>query len=61
MATERSGRYRPPLGLLGAAGDALGGQGIAEQSLRRFLSEVAARTQSECDLSQRAAAGHATA
>lgn len=42
------GRYRPPLSLLGAAGDALGGQGIAEESLRRFLAQVAARVQSQC-------------
>lgn len=51
------GRYRPPFGVFGNADDALGGHGIAEASLRRFLSEVAARIQAQCDLPEQAAGG----
>lgn len=37
------GTYRPPLGLLGAAVDAVGAHGIAEATCHRFVNEVAAR------------------
>jgi hypothetical protein len=37
------GTYNPPLGLLGAAGDALIGHRLAEASVHRFLEEVVRR------------------
>ena len=37
------GRYRPPAGLLGAAGDALLMHRVAEASVRRFVTELASR------------------
>ncbi len=37
------GRYRPPLGVVGAAVDALIGHRIAEAAVRRFVEEIAAR------------------
>lgn len=36
-----SGRYRLPLGLVGAAGDALGGRRLARASLQGFLDAIA--------------------
>jgi hypothetical protein len=36
-----SGRYEPPLGLLGSAVDAVVGHRIAEASIHRFVSDVA--------------------
>lgn len=38
---EFTGTYDPPLGLVGAAGDAVLGHRIAEASVHRFLSDVA--------------------
>lgn len=37
-----SGEYQPPLGVLGAALDAVAGRRIAEASVHRFVSDVAA-------------------
>jgi hypothetical protein len=37
------GRYRPPLGVLGDIADRLGGSGIAVESIRRFVEDVARR------------------
>jgi hypothetical protein len=37
------GEYRTPLGAVGAVADALAGRRVAENSLRRFLAEVATR------------------
>jgi hypothetical protein len=37
------GEYQPPLGVIGAAGDALAGHRVAKNSLRGFLTEVAQR------------------
>ena len=37
------GRYRPPLGVLGHLADRLGGSGIAVESIRRFVDDVARR------------------
>ncbi len=37
-----SGRYEPPLGLLGSAMDSLVGHRIAEASVHRFVTDVAA-------------------
>ena len=37
------GEYRPPLGAIGALGDALAGGRVAEKSLQRFVTEVARR------------------
>jgi hypothetical protein len=37
------GRYRPPLGVIGAAVDTLVGHRIAEAAVRRFVEEIAAR------------------
>ena len=39
---DLSGRYEPPLGLLGEAMDAIAGHRIAEASVHRFLTDVAA-------------------
>ncbi len=41
------GRYRPPLGILGNALDALVGYRVAEASVLRFVQEVAARLRTE--------------
>jgi hypothetical protein len=41
------GEYQPPLGAIGAAGDALAGHHVAENSLRGFLAEVAQRLEAE--------------
>ena len=41
------GRYRPPLGAVGKAIDALVGHRIAEASVLRFVQEVAARINAE--------------
>jgi hypothetical protein len=41
------GRYRPPLGTVGKAIDALVGHRIAEASVLRFVDEVAARINAE--------------
>jgi hypothetical protein len=41
------GRYRPPLGVLGNAVDALIGHRIAEASVLRFVQDVAARIDAE--------------
>ena len=40
-------RYRPPLGVVGQALDAVAGHRIAEASLRRFVDEVSARLRAE--------------
>jgi hypothetical protein len=45
------GRYRPPLGALGNALDALAGHRVAEASVLRFVQDVAARL--EAELSER--------
>lgn len=37
------GRYRPPLGVFGDIADRLGGSGIAAESIRRFVEDVARR------------------
>jgi copper chaperone CopZ len=37
------GRYQPPLGVLGDLADRLGGSGIAVESVRRFVEDVARR------------------
>jgi hypothetical protein len=37
------GRYRPPLGVLGGIADRLGGSGIAVESIRRFVEDLARR------------------
>ena len=37
------GRYRPPLGVIGDLADRLGGSGIAVESIRRFVDDVARR------------------
>lgn len=37
------GRYRPPVGLLGAVGDAMLMHRVAEASVRNFVSDLAAR------------------
>ena len=37
------GRYRPPLGVLGGVVDRLGGSGIADESIRHFVEDVARR------------------
>lgn len=37
------GHYRPPLGVLGDLADRLGGSGIAVESIRRFVDDVARR------------------
>jgi hypothetical protein len=41
------GEYRPPLGAVGAVGDALAGRRVAEKSLRGFLIEVARRLEAK--------------
>jgi hypothetical protein len=41
------GRYRPPLGALGHALDAMVGHPIAEASVLRFVQDVAARINAE--------------
>jgi hypothetical protein len=41
------GHYRPPLGLVGSALDAVAGHRIAEASVLRFVQDVAARINSE--------------
>jgi hypothetical protein len=41
------GEYRPPLGPVGAVGDALAGRRMAEKSLRGFLIEVARRLEAK--------------
>jgi hypothetical protein len=41
------GRYRPPLGLVGNALDAMVGHRIAEASVLRFVQDVAARISAE--------------
>jgi hypothetical protein len=41
------GEYRPPLGAIGAAGDALAGHHVAEGSLHGFLAEVAQRLEAK--------------
>lgn len=41
------GRYRPPLGAVGSALDALVGHRIAEASVLRFVQDVAARLKAE--------------
>lgn len=46
------GSYRPPLGLLGAAGDALFGKRVAEAAVHRFVDDVADRI--ELEMRQRA-------
>jgi hypothetical protein len=45
------GRYRPPLGIVGNAADALIGHRIAEASVLRFVQEVAARLCTELSAS----------
>jgi hypothetical protein len=37
------GRYRPPIGVFGAIGDAMLGHRIAEATVRRFVMELGAR------------------
>lgn len=37
------GTYRPPFGLLGAAGDAVLGKRVAEAAMHRFVTDVAER------------------
>jgi hypothetical protein len=44
---ELQGKYRPPLGLVGNAADALVGHRIAEASVHRFIEQVAAQLNSE--------------
>ena len=44
---DLDGRYRPPLGAVGQALDALVGHRIAEASVLRFLQEVASRINAE--------------
>lgn len=44
---ELSGRYKPPLGVVGDALDALVGHRVAEASVLRFVQDVAARINSE--------------
>lgn len=39
------GRYRPPLGVLGAMGDALVGHRLAELAVRNFLTDLSRRLQ----------------
>jgi hypothetical protein len=41
------GEYRPPLGAVGAVGDALAGRRVADKSLRGFLIEVARRLEAK--------------
>jgi hypothetical protein len=41
------GRYRPPLGIVGDALDALAGHRVAEASVLRFVQDVAARIRAE--------------
>jgi hypothetical protein len=41
------GRYRPPLGVVGNALDALAGHRVAEASVLRFVNDVAARIDAE--------------
>jgi hypothetical protein len=41
------GEYRPPLGAIGAAADAVAGHRVAEKSLQGFLTEVANRLQAK--------------
>ncbi len=41
------GRYKPPMGLVGNALDALVGHRVAEASVLRFVQDVAARVQAE--------------
>lgn len=41
------GRYRPPLGVLGAVGDAVVGAPLAQASVRDFLRDVARRVAEE--------------
>jgi len=44
---ELTGSYDPPLGLLGDAVDAIALHGIAEQSVRRFIADVASYLRAE--------------
>jgi len=44
---DLSGRYRPPLGLVGNAVDALVGHRVAEASVLRFVQDVRARLETE--------------
>jgi hypothetical protein len=41
------GAYKPPLGVLGAAGDAIAGHRIAEIAIRRLVQEIVARLKTE--------------
>ncbi|HEY3143522.1 MAG TPA: hypothetical protein VGJ86_20470 [Acidimicrobiales bacterium] len=40
------GRYRPPLGVLGDMADRLGGSGVAVESIRHFVEDLARRLES---------------
>lgn len=44
------GTYEPPLGVLGAAGDALIGRHIAEATVHRFVDDVATRIEQQMQL-----------
>ena len=44
---EFSGQYQPPLGVLGGAIDALAGHRIAEASVHRFVTDIAAYLREE--------------
>jgi hypothetical protein len=41
------GRYRPPMGVFGAIGDAMLGHRLAEATVRHFIIDVAARLESQ--------------
>ncbi len=43
-------RYRPPLGRLGAMGDAVAGSRIVLESVERFIDDLATRIEAEVDL-----------
>jgi hypothetical protein len=41
------GMYKPPLGIVGAAGDAIAGHKVAEVAIRRLVADIAARLEQE--------------
>jgi hypothetical protein len=53
------GRYRPPLGALGAAGDMLIGHRVARRTLECLLAGIAERIDSRSGLGERSPAHHA--
>jgi hypothetical protein len=54
---DLNGRYRPPLGVVGNALDALVGHRLAEASVLRFVQDMATRLQAELDATAVGATG----